>query len=300
MTYSIVARDPDRGDLGVAVQSHWFAAGIVCWAEAGVGAVATQASALIDHGPLALDLMRSGKSAVDALAERVATDEERAHRQVAVLDADGGVAVHTGERCIPQAGHRIGDGFSCQANMMRLDTVCDAMTVAFETTSGDLADRFLAALEAAESEGGDIRGKQAARILIVRGTRTDKPWEDVLVDLRVDDHPQPLSELARLLRLKRAYDHEERASELSDAGEVEAAAKESEAALALAPGNPELSFWTAVRMATQHDMVEVARPILRYALDDDAGWRELLRRLGERRLAGVTLEVAERLLGDRD
>jgi uncharacterized Ntn-hydrolase superfamily protein len=298
MTYSIVARDPQTGDLGVAVQSHWFAAGIVCWAEAGVGAVATQASALIDHGPLGLDLMRSGKSAPEALGERLAADDERAHRQVAALDAAGRVAVHTGESCIPEAGHRTGEGFGCQANMMRRDTVWDAMTVAFESTSGDLADRFLAALEAAESEGGDIRGKQAARILIVRGRRTEKPWEDVLVDLRVDDHPEPLPELARLLRLKRAYDHEERASELSDAGDVEAAAKESEAAFALVPGNPELSFWTAVRMATQHDMVEEARPILRFALRDDPGWQELLRRLGDRRLSSLTPELAERLLTD--
>ena len=298
MTYSIVARDPQTGDLGVAVQSHWFAAGIVCWAEAGVGAVATQASALIDHGPLALDLMRYGKSAPEALGERLAADDERAHRQVAALDAAGRVAVHTGESCIPEAGHRTGEGFGCQANMMRRDTVWDAMTVAFESTSGDLADRFLAALEAAESEGGDIRGKQAARILIVRGRRTEKPWEDVLVDLRVDDHPEPLPELARLLRLKRAYDHEERASELSDAGDVEAAAKESEAAFALVPGNPELSFWTAVRMATQHDMVEEARPILRFALRDDPGWQELLRRLGDRRLSSLTPELAERLLTD--
>jgi uncharacterized Ntn-hydrolase superfamily protein len=300
MTYSIVARDPQTGELGVAVQSHWFAAGVVCWAEAGIGAVATQASALIDHGPLALELMRSGKSASEALAERVAVDEERAHRQVAVLDANGGVAVHTGESCIPEAGHRIGDGFSCQANMMRRDTVWDAMTVTFQTTSGDLADRFLAALEAAEAEGGDIRGKQAARILIVRGTRTEKPWEDVLVDLRVDDHPEPLPELARLLRLKRAYDHEERASELSEAGDVEGAAMESEAAFALVPANPEISFWTAVRMATQHDMVEQARPILRHAFLDSPGWRDLLRRLGQRRLAGVTPEVAERLVGHGD
>jgi uncharacterized Ntn-hydrolase superfamily protein len=299
VTYSIVARDPHTGDLGVAVQSHWFAAGIVCWAESGVGAAATQASALIDHGPLALDLMREGRSASEALDVRMAADDERDHRQVATLDAKGGVAVYTGERCIPEAGHRIGDGFSCQANMMRRDTVWDAMAVAFETTSGDLADRFLAALEAAEGEGGDIRGRQAARILVVRGTRTGKPWEDVLVDLRVDDHPEPLPELARLLRLKRAYDHQERASELSDAGDVEGAAAESEAAFALVPGNPELSFWTAVHLATHHDMVEQARPILRFALRDDPGWEELLRRLGERRLSGLTPELAERLLAER-
>jgi uncharacterized Ntn-hydrolase superfamily protein len=298
MTYSIVARDPATGDLGVAVQSHWFAAGIVCWAESGVGAVATQASALVDHGPLALDLMREGKDAAEALGIRMAGDDEREHRQVATLDVKGEVAVYTGERCIPEAGHRVGDGYSCQANMMRRDTVWDAMAVAFETTSGDLADRFLAALEAAEAEGGDIRGRQAARILVVRGTRTGKPWEDVLVDLRVDDHPDPLPELARLLRLKRAYDHEERADELSQAGDVEAAAAESEAAFALVPGNPELSFWTAVRMATQHDMVEKARLILRFALRDDPGWEELLRRLAERRLSGVTPELAERLLAD--
>jgi uncharacterized Ntn-hydrolase superfamily protein len=300
MTYSIVARDAQTGEMGVAVQSHWFAAGVVCWAEAGVGAVATQAFALIDHGPLSIDLLRSGKSATEALEIRLAADEERAHRQVAVLDANGDVAVHTGESCIPAAGHRIGDGFSCQANMMRRDTVWDAMAIAFETASGDLADRLLTALDAAEGEGGDIRGKQAARIHVVRAKATDKPWEDVLVDLRVDDHPEPLPELARLLRLKRAYDHEERASELSDAGDVEAAAAESEKAFALVPGNPELSFWTAVRMATQHDMVEQARPVLRFALRDDPGWEELLRRLGDRGLSGVTPELAERLLAEDD
>lgn len=298
MTYSIVARDPETGDLGVAVQSHWFAAGLVCWAESGVGAVATQAIALIDHGPLALDLMREGKGAPEALELRLAADEDREHRQVATLDREGRVAAHTGERCIPEAGHRTGDGFSCQANMMRRATVWDAMSETFEAAKGELADRFLAALEAAEAEGGDIRGRQAARILVVRSTPTEKPWEDVLVDLRVDDHPEPLPELRRLLDLKRAYDHEERAEELSLAGDAEAAAAESEAAFALAPGSPELSFWTAVRMAVQHDMVEQARPILRVALDADPGWAELLRRLGERRLSDVTPEIAERLLAD--
>lgn len=296
MTYSIVARDPGTGDLGAAVQSHWFAAGGVCWAESGVGAVATQAIALIDHGPLALDLMREGRSAREALELRLAADEDREHRQVAVLDREGRVAVHTGERCIPEAGHRVGDGFSCQANLMGRATVWDAMAEAFEAATGELADRLLAALEAAEVEGGDIRGRQAARILVVRATPTDKPWEDVLVDLRVDDHPEPLVELRRLLDLKGAYDHEERAEELSLAGDAEAAAAESEAAFALAPGNPELSFWTAVRMAVHHDMVEQARPILRVALEAGPGWAELLRRLGERRLSNVTPELAERLL----
>jgi uncharacterized Ntn-hydrolase superfamily protein len=192
VTYSIVARDPSTGDLGVGVQSHWFAAGDVCWARAGVGAVATQASALIEHGPFALDLLAQGRSAAETLRERLDVDGEREVRQVAVLDAGGSVAVHTGAQCIRETGHRTGDGFSCQANMMRRDTVWDAMAEAFPAAPGDLADRLLAALVAAEAEGGDLRGRQAARILVVRGEASGNPVKDVVVDLRIDDHPSPL------------------------------------------------------------------------------------------------------------
>lgn len=295
MTYSIVARDPETGELGVAVQSHWFAAGIVCWARAGVGAVATQAMALVEHGPLGLELMAGGASAAEALAARLEADPEREHRQVAMVDRRGGVAAHTGASCLREAGHRTGEGFSCQANMMRRPTVWDAMAEAFAGSSGPLADRLLLALEAAEAEGGDIRGRQAARLLVVRAEATERPWEDVLVDLRVDDHPDPLPELRRLLTLQRAYDRLERAEQLELAGDVEGAFAERRAAMALAPDNPEIAFWTAVSLALTGRMEE-ARSALAVALPADPGWAELLRRLGEQRLMGLTPGLAARLL----
>jgi uncharacterized Ntn-hydrolase superfamily protein len=295
MTYSIVACDPGTGDLGVAVQSHWFAAGIVCWARPGVGAVATQATALVEHGPLALDLLAAGASAADALAARLGTDADRAVRQVAVVDRAGAVAVHTGESCIPEAGHRTGDGYSCQANMMRRETVWDAMAVAFGSAAGDLPERLLVALEAGEAEGGDVRGRQAARVLVVRAEPTDRPWEDVLVDLRVDDHPDPVRELRRLLGLKRAYDLLERAEELELAGDEEGALAQRRLAIDGTPGNPEAAFWTAVSLGVG-GRVEEARALAAMAVASDAGWAELLRRLGERRLSGVTPELATALL----
>jgi uncharacterized Ntn-hydrolase superfamily protein len=295
MTYSIVARDPATGELGAAVQSHWFAAGIVCWARAGVGAAATQATALIEHGPRALDLLAGGADAAAALRDRLDADADHAVRQVAVLDRRGGVATHTGASCIPEAGHRIGDGFSCQANMMRRDTVWDAMAEAFSTAEGDLAGRMLAALEAAEAEGGDIRGRQAARILVVRGEATDRPWEDVAVDLRVDDHPEPLPELRRLLAMKRAYDRLDRAEALELEGDLEGALAERREAISASPDNPEAGFWTAISLGAQ-GRLDDARPLLAAAVGVDPGWAELLRRLGDRRLAQVTPEIAEALL----
>jgi uncharacterized Ntn-hydrolase superfamily protein len=298
VTYSIVARDPTTGDLGVAVQSHWFAAGDVCWARPGVGAVATQATALIDHGPLALDLLANGMSAEGALAARLAADVDREVRQVAIVDAAGRVAVHTGGRCIREAGHAAGEGFSCQANMMRRSTVWDAMAGAFGSEQGELADRLLTSLEAAEAEGGDIRGKQAARVLIVRAEPTDKPWEDVLIDLRIDDHPEPLPELRRLWSLKRAYDHQDAAEQAMTAGDLERAERETVEALRFAPGNPELSFWAAVGMATIGMVREARTEMLPAPLAADPGWRELLVRLGDQRLSGLTPEIVSRLLDD--
>jgi uncharacterized Ntn-hydrolase superfamily protein len=295
MTYSIVARDPGTGDLGVAVQSHWFAAGIVCWARSGVGAVATQATALIDHGPLALDLLAGGADAEAALRERLQADADHRVRQVAVLDRLGNVAVHTGESCIPEAGHRAGDGFSCQANMMRRETVWDAMAEAFAPASGDLAARLLAALEAGEAQGGDVRGRQAARLLVVRGEPSDRPWEDVLVDIRVDDHPEPLRELRRLLGLKRAYDRLESAEELELHGDLEAALAERRAAIDEMPDNPEAAFWTAISLGL-HGRLEDARPLVALAVAADRGWADLLTRLGRRGLMDVTPELADSLL----
>src|SRR5438876_938659 len=207
MTYSIVARDKRTGELGVAVQSHYFQVGpVVPWALAGVGAVATQAHVNISYGPLGLELLQAGYTAQQALKALTAGDPHADLRQCAIVDAAGNVAAHTGAKCIPAAGHRLGDGFSCQANLMERDTVWGAMAAVFESTDAPLADRLMAALDAAEAEGGDIRGRQSAAMLVVSGTGTGKPWKDRVIDLRVEDSPEPLTELGRLLHIRRAYD----------------------------------------------------------------------------------------------
>src|SRR3954452_7247088 len=208
MTYSIVARDPASGQLGVAVQSHYFSTGsVVPWAEAGVGAVATQAMAEVSYGPLGLALMRGGLAAGATLEALRGADAEAATRQVAMVDASGQAATHTGERCIAEAGHRTGDGWSVQANMMRNTTVPDAMAEAYEAAAADgleLTDRLLAALDGAEAEGGDTRGREGGPVRVVAGDRTGGSWEDVLFDRRGKDHAAPLGELRRLTRLRRA------------------------------------------------------------------------------------------------
>ncbi len=297
MTYSIVARDPRTGDLGVAVQSHWFAAGgQVMWAEAGVGAVATQAMVEPAYGPEGLALMRHGRSAPAALAELVAADEGRDHRQVAMVDARGEVAVHTGARCMREAGHRTSDGVSAQANMMLRPTVWDAMVRAFERSSGpDLGRRLLDALDAAEAEGGDLRGRQAAGILVVRATATGRPWEDVALHLRVDDHREPLVELRRLFELKRAYDRLEAAERLEIAGDLSGALREHEAALAAYPEHPEIAFWTALGLAGAGRLDE-ARRTIQIAYRDHAGWTELLWRLARDGFLDIPQERVAALL----
>jgi len=295
VTYSIVARDPETGDFGAAVQSHWFAAGDVCWAEPGVGVVATQALVEMSYGPKGLDLMRRGSSSEEALHALTAADEGAAVRQVAMVDRLGRVAAHTGEDCIRECGHRIGIGFSCQANMMWNATVWDAMAGAFEAASGDLAERLMVALEAGEGEGGDIRGRQAARILVVRAEPSAEPWTDVLVDLRVDDHPTPLVELRRLLGLKRAYDRLDRSEKLELAGDLEGAFAEQRAAMTEMPGNPEAAFWLAISLAS-HDRIDEARQTVRIAFDAYPGWVELLRRLVRDGYVDVPREALEALL----
>lgn len=249
-TYSIVARDPETGALGVAVQSHAFAVGsIVPWAEAGVGAVATQSLTRIDYGPEGLALMRRGQSAQQALDTLVNADDGREVRQVAMLDTQGNVAVHTGSHCIPAAGHRTGDQFSVQANLMVDDTVWPAMHDAYSAARGDLAERMLAALAAAQRSGGDIRGQQSAALLVVSATRTeDKPWAGRLFDLRVDDHPRPVEELSRLVHLRRAYRFQDESDELLSRGHHEEGMAAMRQALALAPDLMELRFWSAVTL----------------------------------------------------
>jgi len=278
-TYSIVARDPAGGELGVAVQSHWFSVGaIVPWAESGVGAVATQSFVDPSYGPLGLALMRTGRSAPDALAALLAGDSGHDVRQVGMVDARGHVATHTGKLCIPAAGGQAGREFVVQANLMEKATVWPAMARAFESASGDLAERMLAALDAAEAEGGDIRGRQSAALVVVRAQPTGRPWADRIFDLRVEDHPQPLAELRRLVRVQRAYNHMSAGDDCVTVKDWTCAEREYGAARALEPGNAEMAFWYGVALA-QGGRVDAARPLFAQAFAADARWRELVRRL---------------------
>lgn len=278
-TYSIVARDPVTGDLGVAVQSHWFQVGAsVPWAESGVGAVATQSFINIDYGPLGLALLKKGLSAQQALDQLVADDPQREVRQVAIVDTKGRVATWTGANCIAEAGHQQGAEFSVQANMMLKDTVWPAMARAYEESSGDLAGRMLAALEAAQAEGGDIRGRQSAALIVVKAESSGKPWGDVIVNLRVDDSPEPLVELARLLHLHRAYTEMNRGDDAMAEGDTPGALAHYSEAANLVPEYPEIPFWQAVTLfaSGKHDE---AQPIFEQVFEAEPRWRELVRRL---------------------
>jgi len=273
VTYSIVARDPKTGELAVAVQSHFFSVGRVCpWARAGIGVVATQSMVDPAYGPLALDLLAAGKSPQDALKGLTASDSEEASRQVAVLDAAGNVATHTGTGCIPDAGHHLGDNYSVQANMMRNPTVWDAMAEAFEAADGDIVDRILASFDAAEAEGGDIRGRQSAALMVVGGERRSVPGLDLTWDLRVEDHADPVAELRRLVALKRAYEGGARGAD------VDEMLRNFDELDALNRANPELAFWTGVALATA-GQVDQARKFLDRAYAAHDGWAELILRL---------------------
>src|SRR5918994_2805286 len=248
-TYSIVARDPATGELGVAVQSHWFSVGpIVAWAEAGVGAVATQSFVDPSYGKNGLDLMRGGKSAPDTLKELLAKDQARDVRQVAMIDAQGRFEAWTGKNDIQAAGHIVGKNFSVQANLMLNDKVWPAMARAFENTRGHLSDRMLAALDAAEAAGGDIRGKQSAALIVVTGKPTGQSWKDRIFDVRVDDSADPLKELRRLVKLQRAYNHMNAGDLAVDKKDNEGALREYSAAEKLVPDNAEMIYWHAVAL----------------------------------------------------
>jgi uncharacterized Ntn-hydrolase superfamily protein len=280
MTYSIVARDKETGEFGVAVQSHYFQVSpAVPWALAGVGAVATQSQVNISYGPLGLELLQAGYNAEQALTALTAGDPLANVRQCAIVDATGMVAVHTGAKCIPAAGHQVGEGFSCQANLMEKDTVWAAMAAAYTSTDAPLAERMMAALEAAEAEGGDIRGKQSAAMLVVAGRGTGKPWVDRVIDLRVEDAPEPLPELRRLLRIKRAYMAMGEADHLSDVGEKAAAKLKIEEAIRTAREMPEIRFWTGLEMATAGDMDRGCELIAEVISERGTRWLEVLHRL---------------------
>jgi uncharacterized Ntn-hydrolase superfamily protein len=278
-TYSIVARDPATGQLGVAVQSHYFSVGsVVTWAEAGVGAVASQAMADPAYGKLGLDLMRARKSAPDALAGLLAADPMREVRQVAMVDPLGRVAAHTGSSTIPEAGHIVGEGFSVQANMMLKNMVWPAMAEAYRSAKGDLVDRFLAALDAAEAEGGDIRGRQSAAILIVNAKSTGRPWIDTIFDLRVDDAPEPLVEIRRLVAVRRAFIHMRLGNEAAGRGDLEAAEREFTAAERLIGDNLEMRYWHGIALLGL-GKIDDGLAILREVGSRDRNWIELTLRL---------------------
>jgi len=295
-TYSIVAVDRPGGEIGVAVQSHWFSVGsVVPWAEAGVGAVATQSFVNPGYGPEALVLLRAGRSPAEIVAELTEADDGRELRQLAVINAAGVVAAHTGSRCVPAAGHLVGDGYSVQANMMVSDAVWPAMARAFEaggrvgaarrgaarTESAGapgLAERLLAALEAGQAAGGDLRGQQSAALVVVGTSATGKPWEDRRIDLRVEDHPRPVEELGRLLEVFRAYEHMNRGDLAVEQGRTEQALAEYAAAQRLCPANLEMRFWHAVSLAGVGRTAD-ALPLFRGVFADDPAWSVMAARI---------------------
>ncbi len=298
-TFSITARDEQTGQLGVAVQSHWFAVGALCpWVEAGVGAIATQSMVEVSYGPLGLELLRSGKSADDTLRELLSRDDGRELRQVALVDAQGRAAVHTGRRCVSAAGHQTGKGFSVQANMMVNDQVWPAMASAYESAQGNLAKRMLAALKAAQSAGGDIRGKQSACMLIASGNKSEQPWKHVKMNLRVDDSPDPIRELERLIIIQDAYDLMNEGDELLARQNSQAAMEKYQQAASLSPEITEIPFWQAVTLADTGKLEE-ALPLFADVFNRNQDWAELVQRLPASGLLKDDPEMMKRILSAR-
>jgi uncharacterized Ntn-hydrolase superfamily protein len=299
-TYSIVARDPATGELGVAVQSHWFCVGAsVPWIEAGVGAVATQSFIDPSYGKLGLDLMRAGKSAPDALKALIAGDSASDVRQVAMIDSQGRVAAHTGAKDIQAAGHIVGTNYSVQANLMLNDKVWPAMSKAFEGTNGDLAEKMLAALDAAQAVGGDIRGKQSAALIVVTGKPTGKSWADRTFDLRVDDSADPLKELRRLVTLQRAYNHMNAGDLAVEKNDNQGALREYGAASRLVPDNAEMVYWHAVALVNM-GRVDESLPLFRKVFAMDRNWITLTPRLPQSGLLPNDPKIIDRIVKAAD
>ncbi len=282
-TYSIVARDPSTGQLGVAVQSHYFSVGSVSpHAEAGVGAVTIQSFAKPSYGTEGLRLIREGASAHEALATLRGRDDHAAYRQSAMVDGQGRVAVYTGQRCIPEAGHHAGDGYACLGNMLLEADVWDEMGAAFMEAQGELVDRLIVSLEAARSAGGDLRGRRSAAVIVVNAEASGDPALDVLFNLRVEDHDQPLEELKRLITLKKAFHHNSRGDHHLRNGDVDAALREFSMAVAMAPTQEELVFWQALAMAVAGFQKE-AEPLFLELFDTSRNWRVLAERVARSR-----------------
>lgn len=279
-TFSIVARDTVTGEMAVGVQSHWFSVGtLVPWGKSGVGVVATQSFVNPAFGPEGLKLMKSGKKADEALQKLISEDEGRDYRQVAFLDVHGNVSAYTGSKCIESAFHIVGDNFSVQANMMLNDKVVTAMAKAYELNGNlPLAERVLKVLEAAQKAGGDIRGKQSAALIVVNGEKVEGAWLDKKIDLRVDDHENPIDELQRLLQIHRAYEHMNSGDLAVQVGDMKTALMEYETAEKMFPENLEMKFWKAIAMAN-NNLVDESLPIFKYVFTADENWRELTKRL---------------------
>lgn len=287
-TFSIVARDVRTGEMAVAVQSHWFSVGtVVSWGEAGVGVVATQSFVNKSFGLRGLDLLKQGKSPQEALDQLLSDDNGKEFRQVAILDIKGRVATHTGKNCLESAGHLNGDNFSVQANMMLNDKVVPAMEKAWkENDALPLAERMVEVLKAAQKAGGDIRGKQSAALLVVSPNNTGKPWDDRLIDLRVDDATDPITELSRLLNVSRAYEHMNKGDLYVEKNDMPKAMEEYNQAMKMFPGNLEMQYWTAITLANGKEIAK-ASGMLQKIYRQDANWRELTKRLPKAGLLNV-------------
>jgi len=295
-TFSIVAIDSASGEMGVAVQSHWFSVGsIVAWARPGVGVVATQSLVNVSFGPRGLELMEKGIAPQNALQTLLGSDKAAGYRQVALLNAKGQIATHTGKECIAEAGHIVGKTFSVQANMMLNKKVVPAMAAAFRKAKGPLAERMIAALEAAQKAGGDIRGQQSAAIKIVKIRPSGKIWEDVVMDLRVEDHPQAVQEIARLVKVYRAYEHMNRGDLAIEKGDKEAALREYSAAEAMFPKNLEMKFWHAVAL-TNIGQLQQALPLFAQVFSKDGNYRTLARRLIPNGMLKASVDDLKRIM----
>lgn len=295
-TFSIVARDSTTGNVGVAVQSHWFSVGnTVSWAEAGVGAVATQSLVNKSFGPRALDMLKEGYTPQQAMDSLIAGDEGRAFRQVAIVDTKGRVAVYTGDKCIASAGHIKGDQYSVQANMMLNNKIWPAMSKAYEQAEGPLAERMVAALQAAQDAGGDIRGQQSAAILVVKGESSGREWEDRLIDLRVDDHPRAVKEITRVLKVHRAYEHMNQGDLAIEEGDVDKALKEYGQAREMFPQNVEMTYWTAVSLANSNRLEE-ALPLFKEVFNENKNWVTLTKRISKNGMLSVSEDTLDTIL----
>ena len=296
-TYSIVAFDEASGQIGAAVQSHWFAVGAsILWAEAGVGAIVTQSFIEPSYGPSAIDLMKRGKKASAALKDLLARDHLRESRQISVIDKNGDTSTYTGNSCVGAAGHITGHSFSVQANMMENESAWIAMEKCFTESRGDLADRMLQSLEAAEKAGGDIRGQQSAAMIVVSCRKSDNFFNDRLFDIRVDDHPKPLTELRRLTEITRGYHHMNNGDNLCTKGKFFEASVEYSKASKMLEHPSEAHFWQAVSLAAE-GRINKANIIFNELFARQPKWKKMVSRLPAAGILPDDPELLKKIVG---